>query len=108
MRAARATLIPIHPESVVVAPDGTKVVFGPTNLHEVTFTIQDKRARRVEVLGLSGETVVVLARPDAPARVRMPTGHGPPLALRVEAPAGRRRRGGRDGPLGPVATPAVR
>lgn len=87
VRAPGACLVPVRPFSAVSA-NGVKITFGAVHLREVTFTVHDKRTRRVEVLGLGGNSFCMLVGPCATVRVPMPAGFGPPLALRLEpAPA---------------------
>lgn len=87
VRAPGACLVPVRPFGAVSA-NGVKITFGAVQLREVTFTVHDKRSRRVEVLGLGGNSFCLLVGPSATVRVPMPAGFGPPLALRLEpAPA---------------------
>ncbi|MBX3471691.1 MAG: hypothetical protein KF878_32960 [Planctomycetes bacterium] len=82
-RAPGASLVAIRPNETVMA-GRTKIVFGQVSMAEVVFSVQDKRPRRVEVLGLGGNSFVLLVPPRATLRVPVPPGFGPPLAMRVE------------------------
>ncbi len=82
-RAPGAALIAIRPRSAVLA-GATKVVFGDVSMTQVEFAVQDKRPRRVEVLGLGGGSFVLVAPPRRTVAVAVPPGFGPPLAMRIE------------------------
>ncbi|MCO5170794.1 MAG: hypothetical protein M9894_31080 [Planctomycetes bacterium] len=82
-RTPGASLVAIRPNEAVMA-GRTKIVFGQVSMAEVVFSVQDKRPRRIEVLGLGGNSFVLLAPPRATLRVPVPPGFGPPLAMRVE------------------------
>lgn len=86
VRAPGACLVPIRAFGAVSA-NGVKISFGSVHLREVTFTVHDKRSRRVEILGLGGNSFCVLVGPSATVSVPMPAGFGPPLAMRVEPAA---------------------
>lgn len=82
-RAPGSCLIAIRPHGAVMAGT-TKVVFGQVNMLQVELAVHDKRSRRVEVLGLGGNSFVFMAAPRRSVSVPVPPGFGPPLAMRIE------------------------